>query len=276
MFLLKHYISRKKVHIAAIYFLNAIICYQIAEEMMNEDIETPVRSWINCNLEDICSKIRPARVVDYDRFFSCTTENVKAFFDTLRPCIVDKSPALIFGADELGLDPTLKKKYIFIEFIARNAPIQIRHFTIMFSHNLIGTLIPLFVIIPNLQNCPEEIEKYINLGQIWCVSTERGWQNGESFLIWYINFINWLSNYRLTLDASISDQKALLIVDGHTSRENPISLYILKTLNIDVLVLPSHTTHLLQMFDVVIKVIIKRIDLDPTQYSWHSFRRGGA
>lgn len=221
---------------------------------MNEDIETPVRSWINCNLEDWCSKIRQARVIDYDGFFSCTTDIVKAFFDTSKPFIEDKSPALIFGADELGLDPTLKKKYIVpenvIEFIVKNAHIQIPHFKNLFSHNLIGTLIPPFVIFPNLQNCPEEIRKYINLGQILCVSTESGWQNRESFLIWCINFINWLSNYRLTLDDSIRDQKVLLILDGHTSRENPISLYILKINNIDVLVLPSNSTHLLQTFDV--------------------------
>lgn len=158
--------------------------------MMNEDIETPVRSWINCNLEDWCSKISQSRVVDYDRFFSCTTDIVKAFFDTSKPFIENKSPALIFVSDELGLDPTLKKKYIvpdnIIEFIVKNAPIQIPHFTIMFSHNLIGPLIPPLVLIPNLQNWLEEIEKYINLGQIWCISTENVWKKRESYLIWCI------------------------------------------------------------------------------------------
>ena len=128
----------------------------------------------------------------------------------------------------------------------------------MFCHNIIGTIIPPFVILPNLEKCPDEIEKYIILNQIWSVSTESGWQNRDSFLIWCINFINWLSNYRLTLDSSIRNQKALLILDGHTSRENPISLYILKIHNIDVLILPAHTTHLLQMFDVVLAKPFKK------------------
>ena len=78
---------------------------------MDEDIETPARSWINSNLLDLCAKIRQARIVDIDRFFSCTTEIVKSFFELSSPLLEDKSPALIFGADELGLDPTLKKIY---------------------------------------------------------------------------------------------------------------------------------------------------------------------
>lgn len=253
---------RKKRQIKAIKFLNEIKCKQIAEELENEDIDTPARTWINYNLEDLCSKIRQARIVDYDRFFACTTDIVKSFFELSGPHIEDKNPALIFGADELGLDPSFKKKYIIpdhvTEFIAKSSPIQMPHFTIMFCHNIIGTLIPPFVILPQLKNCPEEIQKYINLGQIWCVSTDSGWQNRDSFLIWCINFINWLSSYRLTLYTTIREQKALLIIDGHTSRENPISLYILKINHIDVLVLPAHTTHLLQMFDVVLAKPFKK------------------
>lgn len=45
-----------------------------------------------------------------DRFFSCTTEIVRTFFELSSPHLENKNPALIFGADELGLDPQLKKK----------------------------------------------------------------------------------------------------------------------------------------------------------------------
>ena len=254
---------RKRRQLNAIQFLNEINCKIIAEELMEEDLESPARTWINSNLLELCSKIRQARIVDYDRFFSCTTEIIQSFFELSSPHLEDKSPALIFGADELGLDPSLKKKYIIPEyvneFIAKSGPIQMPHFTIMFCHNVIGTLIPPFVLIPQLlDKCPEEIQTFIDLGQIWAVSTESGWENRDSFLIWTINFINWLSNYRLTLDTSIRDQRALLIIDGHTSRENPISLYILKINSIDVLVLPAHTTHLLQMFDVVLAKPFKK------------------
>lgn len=86
---------------------------------------------------------------------------------------------------------------------------------------------------------------YILTGQIWAVSTNCGWQNRNSFIIWTLNFINRLSNYRLQLDDSIRKAKAVLILDGHNSRENPIAIDLLKLSNIEVIILPSHTTHLL-------------------------------
>ena len=132
------------------------------------------------------------------------------------------------------------------------------HFSVMFAHNVIGASPPPFLIIPDLKNCPSEIKKYISNGEIWCCSTESGWENRNSFLLWTINFINWLSNYRMNLDPEIRDEKAVLILDGHCSRENPIALYILRINNIDVLVLPAHTTHLLQMFDVVLAKPFKK------------------
>ena len=107
------------------------------------------------------------------------------------------------------------------------------------------------MILPDLQKCPDEICKFIKNGQILACSTSSGWKNRESFLLWSINFINCLSQYRLTLDQSIRSERAVLIMDVHTSRENPLELYILKLNNIDVIIIPLRCTHLLQMFDVV-------------------------
>lgn len=254
---------KKERQINASYFLRAIKCKVIAEEIENEDINAPVRTWINSHLEELCCKIRSSRIVDYDRFFACTTQILKAFYQISSNCLDGISPALIFGADELGLDPTLKKKYIIPievqDFLTKNTPINFPHFSVMFSHNAIGDYPPPFIIIPDLKNCPDDIKEFISLSKIWCCSTESGWQNRDSFLLWTINFINWLSEYRLKLDRKIQNQKAILIIDGHSSRENPISLYIMKINNIDVLVLPAHTTHLLQMFDVVLAKPFKKL-----------------
>ena len=80
----------------------------------------------------------------------------------------------------------------------------------------------------------------------------------NSFLLWVLNFINWLSSYRLTLDESLRNKKAVLILDGHNSRQNPIALKALRNNNIEVIILPVHTTHLLQMFDVVLSRPFKK------------------
>lgn len=122
----------------------------------------------------------------------------------------------------------------------------------MLCNNCIGQALPPFVIIPELQNCPPEIKQYLITGQIWAVSSNSGWETRNTFLIWTINFINYVSNYRLQLDEEIRNNEALLILDGHNSRENPLAIYLLKKFHINVLILPSHTSHLLQMYDVVL------------------------
>ena len=46
-------------------------------------------------------------------------------------------------------------------------------------------------------------------------------------------------------------------MDGYKSRENPVALKILKNLNIDVFIIPSHSSHLTQLFDVGIASPLK-------------------
>ena len=47
-------------------------------------------------------------------------------------------------------------------------------------------------------------------------------------------------------------------MDGHNSREKPLALYFLKSLIIEVLILPAHTMHLLQIFDVILARKLKK------------------
>ena len=102
----------------------------------------------------------------------------------------------------------------------------------------------------SLQSIPEELQSFAKSGSAWFASSSSAYMTRDLFLQWTILFINWLSNYRLRLDPSIRNQKALLIMDGHHSRENPVAIMLLEANNINLLILPSHVTHILQMFDV--------------------------
>lgn len=246
---------RRERQKAAINFLDSINCNNIADELRDEEIDEPVRSWLNGHLQELESSIKSGEVVDNDRYYSCTPQVLNAYFDISKQLLENTHPALIFGADETGLDPKVKKKYVvpndIKEFLVKDQS-KIPHFSAMLSNNCIGQAVPPFIIMPELENCPPEVKSYIITGQIWAVSSSSGWQTRNTFLIWTINFINWLSSFRLKLDEEIRDNSALLILDGHNSRENPLAIYLLKLFNINVLILPSHTTHLLQMFDVVL------------------------
>ena len=85
-----------------------------------------------------------------------------------------------------------------------------------------------------------------------------GYMTRDMFLWWSICFINWLSQYRLTLPIEMRSDDALLILDGHTSRENPLAMCLFRKAQVHVLVLPSHTTHVLQWFDVGLSGPLKR------------------
>ena len=70
------------------------------------------------------------------------------------------------------------------------------------------------------------------------------------FVVWYVNWIDQHPN-------AYHGKECLLVLDGHTSRENPIALQLFRTWGIRVLVLPSHTTHVLQLFDVGLAGVLK-------------------
>ena len=90
------------------------------------------------------------------------------------------------------------------------------------THNLYGEHLANFIILPNLKNLPEELKEFDERGDATFASSKSGWQTRETFLYWTICFINALSIYRRKLPANISQEDALLIMDGHSSREKSI------------------------------------------------------
>ena len=110
--------------------------------------------------------------------------------------------------------------------------------------------IPLFIV---------KLTEFANNGQAYFASSRNGWQTCDTFLFFIICFINRLSLFRKTLEKSIREKEALLILDGHKSRENSIALKLLKQNKVTVFILPAHTTHLILIFDVGIASQMKGI-----------------
>ena len=124
------------------------------------------------------------------------------------------------------------------------------HISAMCCHNLLGESLPLFIIFKDLKNLPDELKIFEKSGDAWFASSKKGFMTRDLFFLWTIHFVNFLSTYRMRLDPELRSRRALLILDGHLSRECPRALMFMSHHNIDVLILPSHTTHILQIFDV--------------------------
>jgi hypothetical protein len=63
----------------------------------------------------------------------------------------------------------------------------------------------------------------------------------------------------LTLPQEIRDVDVLLTINGHNTRIRLLTAVILEMHGIDVLVLPSYSTHLLQMLHVKIAAAINAV-----------------
>jgi hypothetical protein len=126
------------------------------------------------------------------------------------------------------------------------------HISAMLCHAASGEVLLPFVILAKLAELPAELKRFDQSGKLWLENTPKGWQSRASFLIWVVHFVNYMIYYRAKLHLSIRYNRGLLISDGHSSRGCPSAINLLELANFDLLILPSHTTHVLQMFDVVV------------------------
>ena len=245
----------------AIEFLNKCRCPRIAESIVfMEDIE-PSRSWINEVVEKLNIHLQKPIYIDSDRRDACSRDRLINFYITFRDIITRTHRCLLFGADETMMNTTYRGKVLLPDDDEPHSVLlnefKIPHITALCVHNLVGAHPPPFIILPGLQNLPDELREFDESGRAWFCSSQSGWITRDLFFLFTVHFINWLSLYRSTLPADIRELRALLVLDGHTSRECPLALLLLRNAKVDVLTIPGHSSHVTQMFDVILASPLK-------------------
>ena len=225
-------------------------------------VDPPTRQWINNILDDMEAHIKDRRMIDPKRLESCSYEVITTHFVRFANAIREIEPMLLFGADETMMDATPRGKVVVpddVKQVLEEGLPNMPHISGMMCHNVVGNKLPPFIILSELKKLPSELEELVASGQIWVGSTKNGYMTKEMFLIWVFHFINWLSDFRSKMpNCHLRDANAMLIMDGHNSRENPLALTLLRRFRVSVLILPSHTTHVLQMFDVGLASPLKK------------------
>ena len=241
-------------------FLIAVNCKELASKFQTEDIEPPSRSWVSQFSKKYDLKVSKIRNIDEKRILNCTKEKIQKFYEENRNIITQTPQELIFGADECMIDGHKSLKVLTkhetkegLNKLAESFP----HITAMFAHSASGVSLPPYIILANMKRASHEIQDILRGKSSWIVSTKSGWQTKQSFFVWCIFFTHWLTMYRISLPVTLMNNPALLIVDGHTSRQCPIAIELLKIHNVNLLVLPSHTSHITQMFDVILASAFK-------------------
>jgi hypothetical protein len=128
------------------------------------------------------------------------------------------------------------------------------HMTACCCFNAAGTTFRPFIILPSKKTTSgiEEFTGVANFG-----STASGWMTKNMFTIWVFFFLSELSLYRLSLPENLRHEKVLLILDGHLSRANLSAMWLLYLFDVEALIIPGHTSHVLQAFDLTIASPLK-------------------
>lgn len=258
-------LKKQRIKKAAL-LLTQIGCPKLIEHL--DDLKTPCQSWIYHFVLQLNLRCVNPQPLEFVRRFSCDQISIQNFF-TDNWLLLNRNPKLIFNMDETMVDTNRKLKVIAPKGVI---PITIEnqkfpHITGVVTICADGFNLDPFIILPN-KKTRRNIENFID--STFVVSTASGWMNKDCFVIYALYFCSFLSHYRLKLPHELRDEPVLLIVDGHSSRENYLANYIFNLFNVDLLVLPSHCTHILQPFDVSVagplksylKIELSKIDFN--------------
>lgn len=222
-------------------------------EHLPQYIGYPSKAWIKDFASSLDLHVVNSQTLEHVRRTSCDVGNILAFFEEFS-IVMDRHPAMIFNMDETMLNG--KRKY---KVLARENRLPLTDTTQAYPHltgivtvSAIGRCLDPMIIIPN-----KKTTKSLDFPEVRMVSSTSGWITKKIFLFYCIDLISQLQIYRLSLPSSIRTDPFLLIVDGHSSRGCFYACYLLALFNIDLLILPPHSSHVVQPFDVSIASPLK-------------------
>jgi hypothetical protein len=213
----------------------------------------PSDEWVNGVARKLELHICAPQELEAARRQFCDHPRIRSFFITFQDVIAGRDPRLVFNMDEAQL--TARKRFRVLTD-AKHLPLvkaeaKLPHITGVCTVSAGGTVFRPMIILKKLKSL-KSLVQYTHLASF--ASSASGWITGDLFAI---NFCAQLSVHRLTLPPELMYDRGLLILDGPATRGNLLALLIFALFNVDVLILPGHTTHVLQALDVVINSPLK-------------------
>lgn len=231
-------------------------CYQMAQSV--NDVPEPTIAWLEGALKKIGYQLKTQKIIEESRRIYCHSLVIYNFYRKLAGELPD-SPLLIFNMDETSLQTNRNFKAIVQSgAVALTTEKQASgHITVACCFNADNYSTKPFVILPNLQNVPADMQGFRH--DVTFASSESGWMTANLFTIWCLHFVSEMSRYRQQVlkEYGLENRTITLIVDGHGSRINFNAAYILRQNNIKLICLPPHCTHAIQPFDLSLASPIK-------------------
>lgn len=194
-------------------------------------------------------KLSKPRALDLSRVKSASQDKIDNYFVELERVVNEyglrDKPHCIYNIDEKGVNFQHSPPKVVSDSVSKPPAItsdRSNTITIIGAGNARGTQIPPFLVFPGALMRQELLEGCTD-GSDGTVSAS-GWSNTDIFMQYlqdnFIHYVQGLSD----------DQPILVIHDGHKSHVSPSVIEWAKRHNIILLVLPAHTSHILQPLDV--------------------------
>ena len=209
--------------------------------------------------QDICKKcdifIAKGEKLEYLRRRCCNHQAINVFFSTISTVINNIPPSYIFNADETGMSSNRAFRILTDDLQLRvtQADIEQSHISAMLCFSAAGATMEPFLIFPKRETAFDELS---DIDDITIATSSNGWMTSHLWDIWTILFVSYISRRREE-NVLERDKAVILFVDGHASRLSPFGMRLLKRFNVICIVFPSHSTHVLQPFDVCIAAPLK-------------------
>ena len=243
-------------HFRAVQLLLQLGSCELARKIKTEP-PPPSRPWLNDFVKRHGLAVRSSVELDRDRHSAGFADDIASFYRRHAPRISEADPRLVFNADETMLSAKRVYKAVTdqadLHGLSASLP-PYQHMSALVTVSCSGAVVPPFIILSSLQNVPSDLEDLVPLA--WWGSSANGWVTKRLFTCWAINFAHWLTAYRERIDVG-QNVRALLFLDGHSSRINFAALEYLARANCDVIILPAHTSHITQAFDVALASPLK-------------------
>ena len=216
----------------------------------------PTDDWLRhfCNNNGIFLQSKDN--LEESRRICCNRTTIQKFFDKFGNLLNQTDERLIFNADETSSILSKKFKALVLSkksIGAISVPPNEPHITSMLCYNVKGFKIKPFIILSDLKKIPDESSE---LDAFFC-SQFSGWMTSHLFSAFCVFFVAEVNKYRLELPDDIRNDQIILLVDNHPSRYTPYAVEFLAMHNIKLITFPSHSTHVLQPFDVGVAYPLK-------------------
>jgi len=221
------------------------------------NIKEPSTFWLENLLKKKDFKAKTPSILENDRFSKCTTSNVSKWFKEIEDQLKEENidintynPNLIFNMDEtmITADKTLQVYTKKVKAVTKSLSISKEHVTLLATINAAGNYFEPTAIFP-LKTLPKVLESMVKDGDLIVAGQDCGCINKSTFDSWCKWFVSKTNSIRNKLKL---EENAILILDGHNSRENPDAIKYLKENKVTLVILPSNSTHVLQPLDVSI------------------------